>query len=86
MEPAARDNSPDRCPRCLEQVPARAARCPGCGERMPHIRRVRLVMAVAGAILGLAILAGLLFAVIRFGGDSTPAPEPARSSKQPPLN
>ena len=54
---ATADSKGERCSRCLQPVPAKAARCPHC--RVP----VQKSSSLLGVILGVAGLIVLLFAI-----------------------
>jgi hypothetical protein len=86
MQPTA-SHSAGLCERCKQPVPANAARCPHCGERMPGIRSVSRMMGIIGAILGLIIVAGLVYLVSRGLDESSAPPPPANEAPaKPPLN
>jgi hypothetical protein len=92
MEETAR-RVDDLCPRCLQPVTVKMARCPNCGDRLPGFRRLPLLLGSVG-LLALLFLLGLMVVVIRNddienspptgaqqSGDSQPSP-----ASQPPLN
>ena len=52
------DLKDNHCPRCLQAMPPKSARCPGCGQPIQNSSRVlRLAIAIAGLI-------ALIFAVV----------------------
>ena len=53
-------NAGDLCTRCLQPVPQRAARCPGCGQPLTNRRSVPLLIGVAG-IFALAFMLVLMY-------------------------
>jgi len=50
----------DRCTRCLQPVPRRASRCPGCGHPHNSRRYVPLLIGLAG-ICALAFVMVLMY-------------------------
>jgi hypothetical protein len=55
----------NHCPRCLQPVPDRAARCPGCGQPVQSSSHVlRLVIGFAGMI-AIIFLVVLIFQTVR---------------------
>ncbi len=50
----------DRCTRCLQPVPYRASRCPGCGQPHASRRYLPLLIGTAG-IFALAFVMALMY-------------------------
>ena len=67
----------NRCPRCLQPVPAKSARCPGCRQPVhSSSRTLRLVITFAGLVV-LVFAAALTYQMLRSedaGKAETPAP------------
>src|ERR1017187_7136286 len=56
-EPVMEDTKGDRCPRCLQTVPPKASRCPGCGQPIGSMRSLAFAIGIAGLVV-------LVFAMI----------------------
>jgi hypothetical protein len=56
-QPVIEDTKGDRCPRCLQTVPRKASRCPGCGQPIHSTRPLILTIGIAGVLV-------LLFAML----------------------
>ena len=56
-EPVIEDTKGDHCPRCLQTVPAKARRCPGCGQPIRSTRSLIFAIGMAGLLV-------LLFAMV----------------------
>jgi hypothetical protein len=56
--------SDESCPRCLEPVPSRAARCPQCGQPISSFRRIAPVLAGVAGILALIFLCVMVYRVV----------------------
>ena len=70
----------DTCHRCLQPVPAKASRCPNCGDPLKKGMNVRLVLAM------LALLVFVVTAVTAFRMMQTEAAKPAdQTVEQDPL-
>ena len=57
----------DKCHRCLEPVPAKASRCPGCGEPIHKSGSVRKLLAVLGIVMFL-VIAAVAFRLMQTSG------------------
>jgi hypothetical protein len=56
-EPVKEDTKGDHCPRCLQTVPPKARRCPGCGQPIRSTRSLIFAIGIAGLLV-------LLFAMV----------------------
>ncbi len=79
----------NRCPRCLQPVPARVRRCPQCNEKVARPERNLMLLAgIVGAILLIGAIVLGLYLIPNETDGTAPAEQksaPAQQSK-PPLN
>ncbi len=65
VQRAIADLKDNHCPRCLQPVPPKAARCPGCGQPIQTSSRVlRLIIGFAG-LIALIFVIGLMYQTVR---------------------
>jgi predicted amidophosphoribosyltransferase len=62
----------DRCSRCLQPVPRKAARCPGCGHPASSFRHLPLLIGVTGVFALVFVVAIMYFAVRRADLQNAP--------------
>jgi hypothetical protein len=53
--------SGESCPRCLEPIPRRVARCPHCGQPISPFRRMTTIMAGVAGILALIFISVVIY-------------------------
>jgi heme/copper-type cytochrome/quinol oxidase subunit 2 len=80
MEEPAAEKRLDVCHRCLQPVPAKAARCPHCGDPMSHTVNMPLMLGMFGVLI-LILLAFFTLRLMHSGGA---APPPADADQQQP--
>ena len=69
------------CHRCLQPVPASAAQCPNCGERLQRVRYIPFLLGIGG-LLALMFVVALMIKVVR-DNDIENAPPQGQSQEQP---
>lgn len=57
----------NKCHRCLEAVPPKAARCPHCGEPVHKSHNIRKLLAVFGLLMFL-VVAAVAFRLMQTSG------------------
>ena len=68
------DLKDERCPRCLQPVPPKAARCPGCRQPIHSLRLLPFAIGVAG-LLALVFAVILMYRMVSSEGcGQAPAP------------
>src|ERR1035441_7190022 len=65
-EPVMEDTKGDRCPRCLQTVPPKASRCPGCGQPIGSMRSLAFAIGIAG----LLVLVFAMIVMFRLAGET----------------
>ena len=78
LQPMLQDLKTDRCPRCLQPVPPKAARCPGCLQPIHSLRLLPFAIGVAG-LLALVFAVILMYRMVRTE-DAVNAPAPVDES------
>jgi hypothetical protein len=73
-EPRIEDTKGDRCPRCLQTVPPKARRCPGCGQPIGSTRSLILAIGIAGLLV--LVFAMLVMYKLAANEDAANAPVP----------
>lgn len=85
MQRAIADLQDNHCPRCLQPVPAKAARCPGCRQPIQtSSRALRLVIGVAG-LIALIFAIGLMYQTVReedAGKNAAPTEEVQKTPRK----
>jgi len=65
VQRAIADLKEHHCPRCLQAVPPKSARCPGCGQPIQtSSRALRLVIGFAG-LIALLFAVALMYQTVR---------------------
>src|ERR1017187_6216106 len=73
-EPVIEDTKGDHCPRCLQTVPPKASRCPGCGQPIRSTRSLILAIGIAGLLV--LVFAMLVMYKVMANEDAANAPVP----------
>jgi hypothetical protein len=73
-EPVPENTKGDRCPRCLQTVPPRASRCPGCGQPIHSTRPLIFAIGIAGLLV--LVFATLVMYRMAKNEDAANAPVP----------
>ena len=73
-EPVIEDTKGDRCPRCLQRVPPKARRCPGCGQPIRSTRSLILAIGIAGLLV--LVFAMLVMYKLAANEEAATAPVP----------
>ena len=81
MDEPETQNRGDICHRCLEPVPAKASRCPRCGERVHKPANLRKTLAFFGLLMFLAV-AAVAFRMLQTSG-ARPVPATTETAHQP---
>jgi hypothetical protein len=83
VEPVLLDATDDRCPRCLQPVPHKAPRCPGCGQPIRTMRMLPFAIGAAGLLaLVFAVLLMYRVASNEDAANAPAPPDPAAAEKQ----
>ena len=82
MDPSDTGSRVDKCHRCLEPVPANAARCPGCGEPIHKSANIRKFLAVLGVVMFL-VVAAVAFRLMQTSGAPSAAADDAQRPGAP---
>lgn len=80
MDEAKTEPRADVCSRCFQPVPPKAARCPRCGEPMRKPPNIRLLLAVFGLLMFVAIA---VFAVTLMRRSGPPRTTGDQTTEQP---
>ena len=72
----------DRCPRCLQTVPPRASRCPGCGQPIQSLRWLPFAIGIAGLLV--LVFAMLVMYKVMANEDAANAPVRVDETAQKP--
>jgi hypothetical protein len=75
METASAEKRGNYCHRCLEPVPEKVTRCPGCGEPIHQSGNIRKLLAIFGLFMFLVIAAVAIRMMQTSGAGSAPAVE-----------
>ena len=85
VQPATADLKGNHCPRCLQSVPEKSARCPGCGQPIQtSSRTLRLVIGVVG-LIALIFAIALMYQTVRdedANKDEVPTEEGQKTPEQ----
>ena len=68
------DTKGGHCPRCLQRVPRKASRCPGCGQPIHSTRRLIFAIGIAGVLV--LVFAMLVMYRLAENEDAANAPVP----------
>lgn len=72
----------DKCHRCLEPVPPKVARCPGCGEPIHKSANIRKFLAVLGIAMFL-VVAAVAYRLMQTSGAPSAAADEVRRPGAP---
>ncbi len=73
-DPVIDDTKGDHCPRCLQTVPRKASRCPGCGQPIRSTRSLIFAIGIAGLLV--LVFATLVMYRLARNEDAANAPVP----------
>ena len=83
VQRAISDLKENHCPRCLQPLPGKVARCPGCGQPIQtSSRRLRLAIGIAG-LVALIFAVALMYQTVR-DEDSNSADVPTEDVQKSP--
>src|ERR1017187_5758305 len=80
-QPVMEDTKGDRCPRCLQAVPPKARRCPGCGQPIHSGRPLIFAIGIAGLLV--LVFAMLVMYRLVANEDAANAPVPVEENAAP---
>jgi hypothetical protein len=79
-QPVMEDPKGERCPRCLQNVPFGASRCPSCGQPIHSIRSLLVAIGIAGLLVLVFVM--LVMYKVMANEDAARAPVPVDEADQ----